>query len=118
MTTEVLFAVGFTTAIAAWVIIKHTIAMRQSDWQRQVAAVGVACQGRVVAIQRPFMLDDCTRLYFDFVPAGMNEPVRVCHVERATQVDRPRALPAEGTTVTVCYLPHSPQRAVIGQLVS
>jgi hypothetical protein len=118
MAIEVLLAVGFMTAISTWVIIKHAIAMRHLNWQREVVAVGVACQGRIVAIQRPFMLDDCTRFYVDFVPSGTKEPVRVCHIERTATTERARALPAEGTTVTVCYLPDRPLRAVIGKFFS
>jgi hypothetical protein len=117
MSIEVLLAVALTTAIPVWIAAKHAIAVRQSSVQRHVAAIGIACQGRVVAIQRPFMLDDCTRLYIDFLPDGANQPVRACHVERSESTERPRALPAEGTVVTVRYLPHRPQQAVIGQLV-
>jgi hypothetical protein len=118
MPNELLLAIGFLTAVAAWIALEQVIAAQQVLRQRRIAAIGIQCQGRVVAIQRPFMLDDCTRLYFDFVPAGGREPVRACHIARPSQDTQIPKLPAHGTVVSVRYLPERPQLAVIGPLVN
>jgi hypothetical protein len=57
-------------------MVKHAMAARQTTRQRRIAQVGVTCEGKVVAIQRP-SCDDCTRLYFDFVPSGAESPCAV-----------------------------------------
>lgn len=113
MPNELMLAVGLLTALALWMTLQHAWVMRQTLRQRRIAEVGVCCQGRVVAIQRPFMLDDCTRLYFDFVPVGAEEPVRGCHIARGSQDEPGRPLPSQGTLVTVRYLPAQPRLALI-----
>jgi hypothetical protein len=118
MPTELLLAVGFLTAVAAWIALEQTIAAQESLRQRRIASVGMSCHGRVVGIQRPFMLDGRTRFYFDFVPAGAQEPVRACHIARWTPDTLIPTLPAQGTIVTVHYLPERPRRAVIRALVT
>lgn len=118
MTHEVPFGITLLIAITLWLAIKHVIASHRAAQQLQIAHSGASCLGRVVAIQRPFMLDDCTRLYFDFVPSGSQDPVRACHIARRANGDAPRPLPVQGATVTVRYLPERPQRAVIGKLVT
>lgn len=117
MPQEISIAIGLLTALALWLATKHTVALRHRANQIRIAAAGATSIGKVVAIQRPFMLDDCTRLYFDFVPSGAQAPVRACHIAPAPQEGAP-ALPAHGATVTVRYLPKRPRRAVIGQLVT
>ena len=119
MSNEVSIAIGLLFAITVWLAIKHVIAARREERQRRIAHAGEPCFGRVVAIQRPFMLDDCTRLYFDFTPSGAQQPVRACHVARASKEDdSPNPLPAQGSIVAIRYLPERPQRAVIGKLVA
>jgi hypothetical protein len=114
MPSEVLLAIGFLIAITVWMALQYAIAAHRAEGQRQIATGGVACLGRVVAIQRPFMLDDCTRLYFDFVPMGTEELVRGCHItHRAHHDDSTMPLPAQGTLVRVRYLPEEPHRALI-----
>jgi hypothetical protein len=118
MSYEVSSGIGLLIAVGIWFVIKHLIAVHRAAQQSIIAQAGETCVGRIVAIQRPFMLDDCTRLYFDFIPSGSQEPVRACHVARRAEGDSPRALPVPGATVTVRYLPERPQRAVIGKLVT
>lgn len=118
MSNEVSLAIGLLFAITLWLALKHVVAARRDERQRRIAHAGEPCFGRVVAIQRPFMLDDCTRLYFDFTPSGSQEPIRACHIARSSQEEAPRALPAQGAIVAIRYLPERPQRAVIGKLVA
>jgi hypothetical protein len=118
MPSEALAAVLLLIAITMWMTLKQVIAMHQAERQRAIAHCGVVCQGRVVAIQRPFLFDSCTRLYFDFQPDGIHEAVRACHIDRRTADELQASLPAEGALVTVRYLPHQPRQAVIGKLVS
>ena len=61
---------------------------------------------------------NCTRLYFDFLPHGEMDAVRGCHIDRRSPDELQASLPAQGTLVTVRYLPHEPRRAVIGKLIS
>jgi hypothetical protein len=118
MSTEVIISLAALMAVTLWIAVKHAVAMHQAAAQRSIAQQGVACQGRVVAIQRPFLLDNCTRLYFDFLPPGTEHAVRACHVDRRPAEELHASLPAQGTLVTIRYLPHRPQRAVIGKLVA
>lgn len=118
MSQEVFAAIGSLIAITCWLAIKHALAVHRAVRQQRIAAAGAACFGKVIAIQRPFLLDDCTRLYFDFVPNGMAEPVRACHIALRTDDSQAHALPPQGATVSIRYLPDHPQCAVIGKLVT
>ena len=62
--------------------------------------------------------DACTRLYFDFVPEGMNQEVRACHVDRRANDEPMASLPAQGALVSIRYLPEQPRAAIIGKLVA
>ena len=115
MTSEALLVIGILMAVAMWLAMNNAFAAYQANRQRTIALRGMSCEGRVVAIQRPFMLDDCTRLYVDFQPPGMAEPLRVCHVDRGSADS---GFLATGSIVTVRYLPNRPRQAVIGKLVS
>jgi hypothetical protein len=63
------------------------------------------------------LFDPYTRVYFEFVPAGSNEPVRCCHIERRASVEVAMVLPATGGQVQVSYLADDPHNAVIGKLL-
>jgi len=115
MTSEALLVVGVLMATAVWLAMNNAVAAHRASRQRVIAQRGLSCEGRVVAIQRPFMLDDCTRLYVDFQPPGAAEPVRVCHVDRGGAVAE---FLATGSIVTVRYMPQRPRHAVIGKPVS
>lgn len=118
MQSELVLALSVLIPMTLWMAAKYALEMRQVSLQRAIAEQGCLCQGRVVAIQRPFLLDNCTRLYFDFSPDGHNTTVRACHIDRRMPGEPRAALPAQGTLVTVSYLPNHPRRAVIGKLVS
>lgn len=118
MINELLVPIALLIAVTFWSAIKHAIAVSQVRRQCEIARRGAACQGKVVAIQRPCMMDACTRLYFDFIPEGGEQPMRVCHIDRRSSDELRASLPATGAIVTVRYLPEWPQRAVIAKLVS
>lgn len=117
MPAEVSTAILALAAMTVWMAAKHAVAVHQALKQREIARRGVVCQGRVVAIQRPFFLDSCTRLYFDFVPEGTDQEVRACHVDRRAQAESTAALPVQGALVSIRYLPEQPRAAVIGKLI-
>jgi hypothetical protein len=117
MFREFYLPVGMLIAITVWMAVRHALAVHHAKRQSEIAHRGASCEGKIVAIQRPFMLDSCTRLYFDFVPPGLTEAVRVCHIDRRPAAEQRPSLPAAGSIVTVRYLPGRPQQAVIGKLV-
>ena len=118
MPIEVTTALIALTAITLSLAAKHVIAAHHAMKQREIARHGRVGEGRVVAIQRPFLLDNCTRLYFDFLPDGTEHAVRACHVDRRPPDEFKASLPAQGTLVSVRYLPEHPRQAVIGKLIS
>jgi hypothetical protein len=118
MPIEVFVSLTVLVAITMWLAIKHAIGVHQASIQRDILLRGTMCQGRIVAIQRPFLLDDCTRVYFDFQPDGETDAVRGCHIDRRSPDQLQASLPAQGTLVTIRYLPHRPHHAVIGKLIS
>jgi hypothetical protein len=105
-------------AITLWLAIKHVLAAIERERQLEIARRGESCDAKIIGIQRPFVLDTCTRLYFDYVPRGSERPVRACHVERRSPDAFRRSLPAAGSIVTVRYLPDRPKFAVIARLIS
>ncbi len=116
MTNElVLFAV--VGCVVAWLAIRHAVAAVREKRHLEIVHRGHSCQGTVVGIQHPFMLDSCTRLYFDFVPQGTSRPLRACHIAQRPPEQVLRALPAAGSTVTIAYLPDRPHQAVIARLI-
>ena len=116
MLTNLVFPLGLLLGITAWMVMVNTLRERNAREQQEIASRGAQCQGRVVAIQRPFLLDSCTRLYFDFSPSGAQLLLRGCHVAHHASLFAD--LPNAGALVTVQYLPERPQRAVIGKLVT
>jgi hypothetical protein len=118
MYNESLFPIWALIATTLWLAIRHVIAVAQTERQAEIAKRGAPCQGRVVAIQRPFMLDVCTRFYVDFVPEGCDRPMRACHVDRRSPEEMRGALPVAGSIVPVLYLPDRPKHAVISKLVT
>lgn len=117
MVNEVLLPVALLVAVTVWLAMRHVIALLRGEQQIEILRRGATGEGRVVAVQRPCMIDACTRLYFDFTPAGGERPVRVCHVDRRPLGEARVSLPPAGAIVAVRYLPHRPQRAVISKLV-
>jgi len=107
-------AVGLT----AWLAHTHVASRRQMEREIEIVTRGQCCQGRVLAVQRPFLLESVTRLYFEFAPPGAARPVQCCHTERRPADRIASILPSAGMLVTVTYLPESPQDAIIGKLVS
>jgi len=110
--------IGFTGALMAWLAHADTLSKRQMQRDLDIATRGVSCQGRVFAVQRPFLLESTTRLYFEFAPPGLGRPVQCCHLERRSNGRPATVLPAAGMLVDVRYLPESPKQAVIGRLVA
>lgn len=98
--------------------LSHAAEQRRAQRQTDIAARGQCCRGRVLAVQRPFLFESTTRLYFEFAPPGSEHPVQCCHTERRAARDMVTSLPSAGTFVTVRYLPECPEAAVIGTLVT
>ena len=118
MFTQLFLPLGGLIALTVWLAIRHVVAVTQAQRQMRIVRCGASVQGKVVAIQRPFMLDACTRLYFDFVPVGGQQPLRACHVDRRSPEELRASLPAAGSLVSVRYLPDQPKQAVISRLVA
>jgi hypothetical protein len=118
MVSQMLLPISALIATTMWLAIRHAVGAAQSQRQLEIARRGASCQGKVVAIQRPFMLDACTRLYFDFVPEGGERTMRACHIDRRPPEELHASLPTAGSVVTIRYLPERPQRAVITKLVT
>ncbi|MGH8175742.1 MAG: hypothetical protein ACREV5_05730 [Steroidobacter sp.] len=116
MIGEFILPIGALIAITLWMALRHAFVAHQTSRQSEIARRGATCQGKIVAIQRPFMLDSCTRLYFDFLPAGVEQPLRGCHIDRRAVDELRSSLPAAGSVVTVSYLPDRPRQAVICRL--
>jgi hypothetical protein len=117
MTNEMLLPLTGILAFILWLAVRHALAVARGERQREIARSGATTYGKIVAIQGPFLFDDCTRLYFDFVPDGGDRPLRACHIERKSLVDLRASLPVAGATVAIHYMPRSPRRAVIARLV-
>jgi hypothetical protein len=111
-TLQIAFLISITAAMA----IAHIRRQRDELRQLEILHRGELGHGRVVTIQRPWAMDRCTRLYFEFAPAGTAEPLLCCHVHRPS--DEVASLPVEGTLVSVRYLPDRPQRAAINKLLA
>jgi hypothetical protein len=103
--------------LTLWLSFAHVADRRQLQQQTEIAARGQYCQGRVLAVQRPFLFESATRLYFEFAPPGTDRPIQCCHTERRPAAQLPTSLPSAGTLVTVQYLPENPGTAAIGNLL-
>ena len=114
-TSVVLLASLITLALRLMLV--HAADQRQSRQQDEIAARGRSCQGRVLAVQRPFLFESTTRLYFEFAPPGAERPIQCCHSERRPATLLPTALPSAGTLITVHYLPDRPETAAISTLL-
>jgi len=114
--TSILLVV-FTVALMAWLTHADKMIKRQMRRDFDIATRGLTCQGRVFAVQRPFLFESTTRLYFEFAPPGMSRAVQCCHMERGATGRVAAMLPSTGMLVDVRYLPESPTHAVIGKLV-
>lgn len=118
MVNELLLPFAVLLSLTAWAAIKHVIAVAQCRHQVEIARSGRSCQGRLVAVQHPFMLDTCTRYFFDYVPQGSERPVRACHVDRRSTDKEAAVFAPTGSIVTIQYLPNRPKHAVISRLVN
>ena len=118
MLTSLALPIFILCAVATWTAFASFNTTQQAQRQLQTLQRGISCRATVVGIQRPFLFDACTRVYFEFVPVGSAEPLRCCHVERRALTEIALALPATGTQVSVSYLPEDPTNAVIGKLLA
>ena len=118
MTAELMPFIAFLSGAMAAAVISCLSASRASREQSEILKRGHAAHGRVLHIWRPKLYGAFTRIYFEFEPAGVEGPVRGCHVDRRVAGELKASLPAIGSTVAVRYLPDSPRQAVIARLVS
>lgn len=116
MTSMFILPVGFLLGMTLWMTVSFLVHQQQTRRQQEIVNRGTCCEGKIVAIQRPFMLETCTRFYFDFEPPGTDRPLRVCHVDRRAAGETAPSLHT-GTPVAVHYLPERPMQAVISKLV-
>lgn len=117
MTNMLILPVGFLLGITLWMTASLLVRQRQTRRQQEIVNKGARCEGKVVAIQRPLMLETGTRFYFDFEPPGTDRLLRVCHIDRRPVGESTAASLHTGTAVVVHYLPEQPRQAVIGTLV-
>jgi hypothetical protein len=118
MTAELMPIIAFLSGALAAAVLSCLSVSRASKLQQEILKRGEAAHGRVLHIWRPKLYGAFTRIYFEFEPAGVEAPVRGCHVDRRVAGEPMASLPAIGSTVAVRYLPDSPRQAVIARLVS
>lgn len=118
MSSEIILLVGSLIGITLWMAIAHAARAQREIREQEIVRRGEFCEGKIVAIQRPFLLDACTRLYFEFVPPGGDAPLHCCHVDRRPVSEVCASLPPAGASITVRYLPERPHHALIGKLIS
>lgn len=118
MTAELMPIIAFVSGAMVAAVFSCVSASRAAKLQQEILKRGRAAHGRVLHIWRPRFYGAFPRIYFEFEPAGMDGPVRGCHVDRRIAGELKASLPAVGTTVTVRYLADSPRQAVIARLVS
>lgn len=111
----VYLGIFFTIAAASGLCLMQR--ERESKRQLRIAALGEICDGTIIAVQRPFLFDTSTRLFFEFAPRGRTQAMRCCHVARCDAHGATAVLPHTGARITVRYLPEAPQYAVIGALI-
>lgn len=118
MSAELMPIIAFLSGAMAAAVLSCLSASRAARDQLEILKRGHATNGRVVHIWRPKLFGAFTRIYFEFEPVGIDEPVRGCHVDRRVAGELKASLPAVGSTVAVRYLPDRPRQAVIARLVS
>ena len=118
MPVEFMPIFAFLSGALAAAVLASLTTSRAARLQQEILKRGQAAHGRVLHIWRPKLAGAFPRVYFEFEPQGVERAVRGCHVDRRTADEPAASLPAVGTTVTVRYLPESPQQAVIARLVS
>ena len=118
MSAELIPIIAFLSGAMAAAVVSCLSASRAARQQMDILKRGHATHGRVLHIWRPKLYGAFTRIYFEYEPAGVDGPVRGCHVDRRVAGEPMASLPAIGTTVAVRYLPDSPRQAVIARLVS
>lgn len=118
MSAELMPIIAFLSGALAAAVLSCLTTSRASKLQQEILKRGRDAHGRVLHIWRPRLYGAFTRIYFEFEPAGVDSPVRGCHVDRRVAGEPMASLPAIGTTVAVRYLPDSPRQAVIARLVS
>lgn len=118
MSAELMPIIAFLSGAMVAAVLSSLTVSRAARQQQEILKRGQAAHGRVLHIWRPRLYGAFTRIYFEFEPAGLDGPVRGCHVDRRSLGEPTASLPAVGTTVTVRYLPDRPREAVIARLVS
>lgn len=117
MFSQLLVYLGIFFTIAAVSALRLAQREREGKRQLRIAALGEACDGTIIAVQRPFLFDTSTRLFFEYTPPGRSDALRCCHIARCNTGCPPAMLPHAGARITVRYLPDAPQHAVIGTLI-
>ncbi|HEY0683736.1 MAG TPA: hypothetical protein VGD45_15495 [Steroidobacter sp.] len=118
MSAELMPIIAFLSGAMVAAILSSLSVSRAAKLQQDILKRGQVAHGRILHVWRPKLWGAFTRIYFEFEPAGMDGPVRGCHVDRRSAAEPLASLPAVGTTVSVRYLPDQPHQAVIARLVS
>ncbi|MBL8264742.1 DUF3592 domain-containing protein [Steroidobacter sp.] len=118
MSAELMPIIAFLSGAMAAAVLSSLSVSRGSKLQQEILKRGQVAPGRVLHVWRPKLYGAFTRIYFEFEPAGIDDTVRGCHIDRRSLAEPSASLPAVGTTVSVRYLPESPRQAVIARLVS
>jgi hypothetical protein len=91
---------------------------RQTALALDLLQNGTLTMGKIVAINRPFATPGETHVYFSYEVPGVGTFVRSCSIDvRALRVEHGVLIPTVGSQVTVRYLPHAPEQALLPQLL-
>jgi hypothetical protein len=116
MASMFVLPIGLFLATVAWTAIVHCLRYLRRRRRQEIVRRGTHCEGKVVGILRPSLVDACTRLYVEFEPPGADRPLRLCHVDRDPAAQSRATLLRLGQIVSVCYLPDQPKAALISNL--
>jgi hypothetical protein len=118
MTPEFASAASFLAGVLVAMVVSCMTTVRAAQSAHDIAKRGVAAQGRVLRVWRPWLMGSFVRVYFEFQPEGHSSTLQCCHVDRRSSAELMASLPAVGANVGIRYLPEKPRHAVIARLVS
>jgi len=117
MTPELLSSIAFVIGMFFAMNTSRRLTERQALAQQEILKAGSVAQGFVTRIWQPPLAGSFPRIYFIFDPGNGTGPVEGCHIDRRP-AGTSASLPAVGASVSIRYLPHDPNAAVIAKLVS
>ena len=118
MFIEIPSLITFCGGVLLAMILSGKIALSGVLASQRIVKHGQVAEGTVTRVWRPPLAGSFPRVYFEYQPAGSENLIHCCHVDRRSLSAEVSSLPAVGARVTVRYLPENPARAVIARLVS